>query len=211
MNIKSLRVGEMAANCYIIYENGKAIVVDPGDSADYIMNVLNDLDVKPSMIIATHCHFDHIMAATELKLAFNIPFGVNKKDEFLLKRMRETAKHFLGHDPGPAPKPDLYLKNGDTITKNLKVKIIETPGHTPGSVSLYLTASNAAGKLGALIVGDLIFADGTEGETHHEYSNKNDLDNSINKIFELPDDTIIYSGHGEATTVKKVKEARKLQ
>lgn len=195
----------MGTNCYIIHHKGEAIIIDPGDDADYIMRILRDIDATPSMIIATHGHFDHIMAATELKLAFNIPFAINKKDVFLLKRMRETAKHFSGYDPGPAPKPDLYLKKGKLKTKNLEISVIETPGHTPGSVALYLN------KLGALFVGDLIFSDRTEGETNHKYSSKKDLDNSINKILKFPDDTYIYSGHGDGASIEIVREARILQ
>lgn len=205
MEIARLTVGQMGANCYIVHEKGEAIIIDPGDDADYILNVMRDLDVMPTMIIATHGHFDHLMAAMELKLAFNIPFAINKNDEFLLKRMRETTKHYLGYDPGPAPIPDLYLKDGKLKTKNIKASIIETPGHTPGSISLHLN------EFGALLVGDLLFADGTEGETSHTYSSQKDLDTSINEILKYPDDTYIYSGHGEGGTIEKVREARKSQ
>lgn len=177
MNIERLIVGSMATNCYIVED----VIIDPGDDAEYIMS---HVKVKPSMIVATHGHFDHIMAAYAIQLAYNIPFYIHEKDAFLLASMQSSAKHFLGlsHvDPPPV------------ASVMPKLPFIHTPGHTPGSICL---------KFGdALFVGDTIFAGGSVGRTDFSYSDKKQLNKSIERIFQLPDTTRIFSGHGEQTNV----------
>ena len=194
--VKKLVVGQLQTNCYLVFDEKKseAIIIDPGDGADYIIRILNDLDVRPTKIVATHGHFDHILAVNELKLAYKIPFLMNKKDEVLLKWMRKSCKFFTGFDPGPPPKVDKYL-NKLLKVGDLKFEIIETPGHSPGSVSLY------SNKLGVVFVGDVIFAGGGVGRTDFKYSNRKDLEKSIKKLFKLPKNTIVYSGHGAETTI----------
>jgi glyoxylase-like metal-dependent hydrolase (beta-lactamase superfamily II) len=153
------------------------MIIDPGDDAEYIMTHLSQ---KPSMIVATHGHFDHIMAAYAIQIAFNIPFYIHPKDIFLLKMMQSSAKHFLGlpHvDPPPIPTP---IKN---------LPFIHTPGHTPGSICLQLDD--------ILIVGDTIFADGSVGRSDHSYSDPAKLSKSIGTIRSYPKNTRILPGHGE--------------
>ena len=195
-NVKKLVVGQLQTNCYLVFDekNSEAIIIDPGDGADYIIRILNDLDVKPTKIVATHGHFDHILAVNELKLAYKIPFLMSKKDEVLLKWMRKSCKFFTGFDPGPPPKVDKYL-NKLLEVGDLKFEIIETPGHSPGSISLY------SNKLGVVFVGDVIFAGGGVGRTDFKYANRKDLEKSIKKLFKLPKNTIVYSGHGAETTI----------
>jgi glyoxylase-like metal-dependent hydrolase (beta-lactamase superfamily II) len=177
-------------------ETFEALIIDPGDDADYITRILSDEKLKPTKIIATHGHFDHLMAATELQLAYNIPFLIHEKDKFLVKRLNETARYFTGVKAGPPPKINKYLKKGEKIKLgDLSFKIIETPGHTPGSLSLYSRKEKLA------FVGDLIFANGGVGRTDFSYSKTIDLQASVNKILKLPKDTMILAGHGPGTTV----------
>lgn len=178
MNIETLVVGSMATNCYIAGD----IIVDPGDDAEYIMS---QLKVAPKMIVATHGHFDHIMAACAIQLAYNIPFYIHEEDIFLLKNMQSSARHFLGLkdiDPPPVPTP---IKD---------IPFIHTPGHTPGSICLKF------GK--TLIVGDTIFAGGGVGRTDFSYSEPLKLVESISRILSYPADTRLLPGHGEETTIK---------
>ncbi|RJR30056.1 MBL fold metallo-hydrolase [Candidatus Microgenomates bacterium] len=194
IQIKRLEVGQMKANCYIVYDNSKnAIIIDAGDDADYITNTISDLDVTPKAIISTHGHFDHNMAALEIKLAYKIPFYIHKDDIFLLDRLAETSKYYVGFDPGPAPDPDFILK-GDAILEinNFKFNVIHTPGHSPGSVSLYLPQANA------LFVGDVIFADGFVGRTDFSYADAQVLEKSVQRLRKLPIETTFFPGHGEA-------------
>jgi glyoxylase-like metal-dependent hydrolase (beta-lactamase superfamily II) len=171
----------MATNCYI----AGGMIVDPGDDAEYI---ISHLTVKPTMIVATHGHFDHIMAAYALQRAYNIPFYIHEDDIFLLGRMQSSAKHFLGLkevDPPPVP------------SKIKDLPFIHTPGHTPGSVCLYFKEDNV------LFSGDTIFAGGAVGRTDFSYSDKTALTRSVQIILSLPQDTRILPGHGEQTTVRE--------
>ena len=175
MKIETLVVGQMATNCYIV---GDAII-DPGDDPEYIISHLSS---KPKMIVATHGHFDHIMAAFAIQKAYNIPFYIHKDDIFLLRSMQSSAKHFLGLkdvDPPPKPAPIQHLP------------FIHTPGHTPGSICLLFGD--------ALFVGDTIFAGGAVGRTDYSYSDPLKLSESIKKILLYPPQTRILPGHGEET------------
>jgi glyoxylase-like metal-dependent hydrolase (beta-lactamase superfamily II) len=203
LQVKQLSVGQLQANCYIAWDDnsGKAIVIDPGDEADFIIGQVNRLSLSVGSIIATHGHFDHLMAVNELKLAFNVPFFIHKADKFLLDRMRETTKHFLSLDPGPGPIPDKYLDKVESIiVGNYRIGVIPTPGHTPGSVCLYSQISSI------VFTGDLIFANGAVGRTDFQYSSQKDLKTSIEKILKLPPKTTVYSGHGKETTIKRELE-----
>lgn len=193
MEIKTLTVGQLKTNSYIIYDEKslESLIIDPGDDADYISSVIRLLDLKPLKIIATHAHFDHILAALELQLAFNIPFLVSKKDEFLVSRMKTSAKYFLGIDVDDPPKINKYLHQKDKLkVGHYTLSIIATPGHTPGSFCVYNKKENI------LFAGDLIFEKGAIGRSDFKYSNVKVLNNSILKIMKLPKETVVYSGHG---------------
>ncbi len=196
MKVHRLPVGQLQTNCYLVIDEGKTLIIDPGDDADYIQRIMADEDVVPTKIIATHAHYDHVLAITELKLAYKIPFLMHQKDEFLLKDMSSSASYFSGISTDPAPKVDKYLQPGSELRiDNCKLKIIHTPGHTPGSISLYSKDE------GIIFVGDLLFAQGGVGRTDFRYSSTDELEASINTILELPKEIIVYSGHGSATTI----------
>lgn len=198
LQVRSIVVGQLQSNCFLVIDDDtkEAIIIDPGDDAEYIISVLHDEQAKPTQIIATHGHFDHIMAAAELQLAYKIPFLIHHNDEFLVKRMRQNAKHFLNIDPGPSPKITRYLESGSKLNlKHWTLNSIHTPGHTPGSITLFNK------KEGIAFVGDLLFAAGGVGRTDFSYSDQVALQESATKILELSKDTILYCGHGEKTTV----------
>jgi len=199
MKVVKLIVGQLQTNCYLAIYNDQCLIIDPGDDADYIISTIKDLEVKPIGLLATHGHFDHLLSATELKLAYSIPFYLHKADLPILKRTQSTAKHFTGLSVDPPPKADRFLKDGDILrVGKSELKVIETPGHTQGSISL-------KGK-GIIFVGDLIFAGGGVGRTDLQGGNTKLLDKSIKKILKLPKNTIIYPGHGEETTVEEEKK-----
>lgn len=197
LKIKKFTIGQMASNCYVCWDNtDEAVIIDPGDDANTISEFILTNQLTPRMIIATHGHFDHIMATLELKLAFNIPFYIHKDDLFLVNRMQETAIHYLGFDPGPNPTPDMFLKEDSEIKVGTSVyKIIKTGGHTPGSISLI----NKTAKV--VFVGDLIFEDGSVGRIDFSYSDEEALEKSIRAILKLPGDYKVLSGHGEETDI----------
>ncbi|MBI2065920.1 MBL fold metallo-hydrolase [Candidatus Woesebacteria bacterium] len=203
LSIKRLPLGTMAANCYLVYDaKGSAIIIDPGDEAEFISRIILEKGLRPQKIIATHGHFDHILAAPELKLAFGIPFYASKKDSSLISKMPERAKRFLGETPLPL-KIDSNIKEGDRIRVGKYVfEVLETPGHTPGSICLFEK------KERALFVGDLVFRDGSVGRYDFPYSDKARLYKSVKKILGFPDKTILYPGHGEEVLIKELKEVR---
>ncbi len=200
MNVEKLVVGQLATNCYLVYDeySKECLIIDPGEDADFIERKIFDLKLKPEMIVVTHGHFDHVLGVTELRLAYGIPFLMHEADLFLLKRTVQTAKHFLKIDVLPLLPPDQFLKDGDFLTVgSVKLKVMETPGHTPGSVSL-MRQKSQKGQKGQIFCGDLLFADGMVGRTDFAYSSRTDLEKSLKKISRSSGGgAIIYPGHGE--------------
>jgi hydroxyacylglutathione hydrolase len=203
MKVNRLIVGQLQTNCYLITDNGQCLIIDPGDDAEYITNKIRDLEVKPIGIVATHGHFDHIIAVNELKLAYKIPFYLHQKELPVLQRFRKMTNYFIGFDPGPAPYPDSFIKNELKVGKS-KLRVIKNPGHTPGSISLYI------GKDKVVFVGDLLFAGGGIGRTDLPGGDKNKIDISIKKILKLPKNIVIYPGHGEKSSVEIESKYHKL-
>lgn len=181
----------MAANCYLLTEDTtkETIIVDPGEAADYIETVIADLGFNPTCVVATHGHSDHVSAVYELKLAYKIPFLANKKDKFLLNKIFPFS-----------PNIDKNLVRGEKIKIGpRKLTVIETPGHTPGSICLYSRENKVA------FVGDLVFKGGEIGRYDFAYSDRRKLNQSIKKVLRFHKDTILYCGHGEETLVSEIK------
>ena len=192
LKIKQLVAGSLYTNCYLVFdsEEKRTLIIDPGDDADYISRNIESLDLIPEMVVATHGHYDHIMAAGELCLNYQIPFRINKKDEFLVERLLTTVHRYEKRNDVLPPKIESFLKEGDKLSLGQhELAIIETPGHTPGSISLVSDSF--------VLVGDLIFADGYVGRTDFSYSRASDLKKSIRKVLGLPSKTLVYPGHGE--------------
>lgn len=198
-----LVLGELKTNCYLVWDekSKEAVVIDAADDGVAISDEVERLGLKLKYILATHGHFDHNLGVLDLKLIYNIPYCCSQKDWFLLERQQETAKHFLGMDikvPN-LKKIDIDLNLEEKIELGEKIiKIIKTPGHTPGGLSFL--ADNY------LFSGDTIFAQGLRGQTSHNYSSTKEIYESIDKILELPEDTAILSGHGEITWVSEAKQ-----
>lgn len=200
MKVEKLVVGQLRTNCFLVYDekSSEGVIIDPGDDADFITRKISDLGINPQFILATHGHFDHVLAANELRLNFNIPFLIHQKDLFLLKRAGKTARFFSGEGEGIYLPPDFFLEEGQKIKIGKEeLTVLETPGHTPGGVSFY--------ALGMLFSGDLIFAEGV-GRTDFSYSSAVDLEKSIKKVLFLPPQTVIYAGHGEEFLLKEKQE-----
>lgn len=199
LRVKQLTVGAMQENCYLLTDTDtqQGVVIDPGDDAEYICEHIQSSGMTPVAVAATHGHFDHIMAAGEIQRIYNIPFCMRGEDAFLLKRMADTAQHFLGH-PIVVLQPVLSRKLAapdEIIFGNNKILVLPIPGHTPGSVMLYHKDS------AAVFVGDAIFEGGSVGRTDFSYSDKTALSDSVRTILSLPGNTTVYSGHGNPTTI----------
>ncbi|OGK15696.1 hypothetical protein A3H80_02370 [Candidatus Roizmanbacteria bacterium RIFCSPLOWO2_02_FULL_37_19] len=198
MLIQRLSLGQLQANCYLLIEENKCLIIDPADEADFILEKIQRENLEPVALLATHGHFDHIMAAGEIQLSYNIPLYIHPDDLFLVKRLRETAKYFLGYEPVIVdPRNLVELKENFSISPpagGFKFQIIPTPGHTPGSCCFYFKEENA------IFTGDTLFHSAI-GRYDFSYSNFNDLKTSLKQLFKLPKETIVYAGHGEETTI----------
>ncbi|MCS7129143.1 MAG: MBL fold metallo-hydrolase, partial [Candidatus Caldarchaeum sp.] len=148
----------------------------------------------PRAIYATHCHFDHVMAVEDLKQTLDVPFYIHPADRDILLKGKELTRSFLGIEvPDPA-KPDGYVEEGDAVeVGGERLKVIHTPGHSPGSVCYYTE--------GLLFSGDTLFQ-GSIGRTD-AYGGDTDkiVDSIVNKLFQLPDSVEVLPGHGPSTNL----------
>jgi len=201
MKIIRYSLGELQANCYFVANDNKCLIIDPGDEADFILEEVQRKNLNPVGILATHGHFDHVMAVGEIQASFDIPLYIFKEDFFLLKRLKETAERFLSHKPAILPIKKIFpISEGKFQISNFKFQILAAPGHTPGSCCLYFKDEQA------VFTGDTLFKDGI-GRYDFSYSSKKDLFNSIKKILKLPEETTVYPGHGEETSILKEKNS----
>ena len=200
MEITALSVGELNANCYLVYNsiNKNCIIVDPGDEGNFISEKILSLKLAPLLVIATHGHFDHILAVGELQEDFKIPFAINYKDLFLLKKSKKSASYWLNSEVitlPPSPSIDLEKEN-NIILEGISFEIIKTPGHTPGSVCLYFS------KEKLLFSGDTLFEQGAS-RTDFSYSSEKDYKDSINRLSKIDPCAIVYPGHGSPVLLKE--------
>ncbi len=193
-------VGIMGVNCYILGDKNEAIIVDPGSNAESIIKTLNDEEIAAKYILLTHCHFDHIMAVESLieKLSVKLVACQSEKENLLNSSVNYTDRYSRTPVELSA---DIYVKENDVITSgNYDFKVIETPGHTSGSMCLYCESE----KL--LVSGDTLFYTGV-GRCDLATGNQAELVKSIkNKLFTLPEDVVVLPGHGDNTTIGFEKE-----
>ncbi len=192
--IHTLVVGRLQTNCYILESDSTALVIDPGDESERILRFLYDMKVKPSQIIATHTHFDHVLGVNGIRASFNIPFLIHHDDLPMLESMQSRVHQFMGLTVPPPPRVDQFIKNGESlIVGHDTLKVLHTPGHSPGSVSL-------AGR-GYVFTGDALFNQSI-GRTDLPGGDLDTLIHSItDRLFSLADDTIVYPGHGSETSI----------
>jgi len=197
MTIKKYSLGLLQANCYFLIEDNDLILIDPGDDASFILEEIQRQRLNLKAIFATHGHFDHTGAVGETQQSFNVPFYINQKDLFLVKRLNETAEYFLGYNPYFLPQKNIKELNKKTFhVSRFTFDVISTPGHTPGSVCFYFE------KEKLIFTGDTLFKDRV-GRTDFSYSSLKDLKTSLDKIFSLPSKTVVYPGHGEKTLIER--------
>ena len=189
-------VGPLACNCYTIGDpvTKQGVVIDPGDDADAIAGAAAAAGVSVTAIVATHAHFDHIVAARRLRELTGAPFYLHPDDHFLLGWMQASGRLFLGVELPPPPEMDLGAEEGDRLTAgSLELEVLHTPGHSPGSISLIAP--------GAVFSGDTLFS-GSIGRTDLPGGDSQVLMSSItSKLFSLAEDLDVYPGHGPPTSL----------
>ena len=192
--IHTIVVGRLQTNCYILQSNTAAIIIDPGDEPERIIRFVRDIKVKPSQIIATHTHFDHVLGVDMIRTELSIPFLIHRDDLSMLESMQNRVRQFMGFEVPPPPKVDRYLKDGDLLNLgDERVHVLHTPGHSPGSISL-------SGD-GYVFTGDALFNQSI-GRTDLPGGDLKTLMHSIReRLFKLDDAATVYPGHGPETTI----------
>ena len=204
MILKELKIKtnlDEATNCYIVHdeESKETMVIDPAGEAEKIIEMLDILEAKLKYIYLTHCHGDHIGAVQELKEKYNCKVLIHRDDAEGLNDASINLSGYIGL-PEIELEADSRIDDGDLIhLGNMEFKVIHTPGHTKGGASLYIE------KEKCVFSGDTLFR-GTWGRTDLPTGSIEDIMNSITKkLLILPDETIVYPGHGKSTMIKDEK------
>ena len=200
VNVEKLIVGPLASNCYIVWDHDaeEGVVIDPGDDAQIILERINELDLEIKYILVTHGHFDHVGAVAALKKELKSDFFAHKDDLFFIEDSDNAAMRW-GFKIEKPPKPDRFIEDGDIIkVGGFEFKVIHTPGHSPGGVSFVYNAM--------VFCGDTLFQ-GSIGRTDFRKGSFEELAKSIKtRLYNLPDDTLVYTGHGPSTNIRTEKK-----
>jgi glyoxylase-like metal-dependent hydrolase (beta-lactamase superfamily II) len=201
MKYKHFIFNRLGVNAFVVYDDSKeAIIIDGAVSNGREFLSLNNFIESEKLIIkyiiSTHGHFDHVCGNADLKEKYNVPILMHEADNYWVKSAKEIASNY-GIQTKDAPMPDKYINDDDKIQfGKTVVDVFLVPGHSPGSVVLYIK------ELGVVFSGDTLF-EGSIGRTDFSGGDHDTLINSIKrKIFTLPVETIVFPGHGDKTTVE---------
>lgn len=192
-------VGPLGVNCIVLGDgkSGKAIVVDPGDEPETILDFIKEMGLSVDHIVLTHAHFDHVGGVPDIKEATGAKVALHKGDMELYRGSKDQAA-FWGFELPPLPEPDLLLEEGDVIGAGpLSFTVMHTPGHSPGGICLF-------GE-GIVITGDTLFR-GSVGRTDFYGGDMNKLKESFLRLMSLPENTLVIPGHGPTTNIGTEKE-----
>jgi hydroxyacylglutathione hydrolase len=197
-----LPVGLLQCNCSIFgdEQSREALVIDPGDNIDDILAILARHSLRVKTIVITHAHIDHIGGAAKLKAATGAPVVMNALDQELYDHLDVQAS-WLGMEPPTRTAIDAAASDGDALTLGpAEFRVLHTPGHTQGSISLWIPTENK------LIAGDTLFRDSI-GRTDLPGGNPRQILRSIEgQLLRLPEETVVVPGHGPNTTIGREKE-----
>lgn len=195
MKVHTFACGPFQTNCYLVEDeaSGEALLIDPTLESESVLDELTARKLHLAAIVNTHGHIDHVYADAFFAQHSGAPLAIHRADAPMLASLAQQARLFGLPEPA-LPQADRLLADGDTITAGaLSLRVLHTPGHTPGGIGLYAP--------GVLFSGDTLFAGGV-GRTDLPGGDWDQLITSItDRLLALPDDTIVYSGHGPATTI----------
>jgi hydroxyacylglutathione hydrolase len=195
MDIQHFILTPFAENCYVVRDGGETIIIDPGEAALELKEAVKDDNV--TTIVNTHCHIDHCAGNADMKAFTGAELILPEGELPLLKNMPMQAQMF-GLQAHASPPPDRFIKEGDVVkVGGVSFDVLDAPGHSPAHVVL-------VGE-GVVFGGDVLFQ-GSIGRTDLLGGDMDTLLNSIRtKLWPLPDDTVVYSGHGPPTTIGQEK------
>ncbi len=202
--VEVLPVSPFVMNCIVLgcRASGKAAVIDPGDESQRIVRAVELAGLEVTHILLTHAHIDHVGSAGEVKEATGAPVYLHREDLPLYGHVAQQARAFGMNADMTMPDIDVFVNDGDSVqVGELHLRVLHAPGHSPGSICFYLKGEQ--GSPGMVFSGDVLFA-GSIGRTDLWGGSYETLMRSIGeKLMTLPDDTVVYSGHGPSTTVGK--------
>ena len=215
---ETLAVGLLQCNCHVLgdAETHEALVLDPGDEIERVQEILTRHQLKVRAIVSTHAHIDHVGGIARLARATGAPVRMHEADMPLYQHLDVQAA-WIGMPTPETAAVDQFLRDGDAVRWGaFEARILHTPGHSPGSVSLYLPAEQpvilpetpaGAAPASQLFAGDTLFA-GSIGRTDLWGGSLDEILRSIRgKLLALPDETIVFPGHGLTTTIGAEREA----
>lgn len=181
-------------NCYLLWSDQEAGVIDPGGPVSGVINFIKEKGLVLKWIVNTHGHYDHIAGNRTLREEFGVPILIHERDRVMLLEPTANLSVFMGQGM-TSPDADKLLSEGHTLTLGAEtLQVIETPGHTPGGISLYTP--------GLLFAGDTLFFESV-GRTDLPGGDHQQLLTSIReRLLTLPPETIVLPGHGESTTIE---------
>ena len=200
--IRGIVVGVFQENCWVIgnRRTGEAICIDPGDQHEEILAMARDMGVVIKAIANSHAHVDHILGVRGVQDATGAKFYMHRKEAPIAAQAAKSALMFTGQEVEPPPNPDFFPEEGDEIeVEGVKLTVMHTPGHTPGSLSYYTD--------GLLFSGDTLFQ-GSIGRTDlpgGDYAME--MESIVDKLLALPDDTIVLPGHMSETQIGFERQA----
>jgi len=201
MEIITKVLGSVSTNCYFIVNVATldTIIIDPADSPATIESVILENGLKPQAILLTHGHFDHILAANQIKGKFNIPVIACDKEKNIIENSSLNLSSSFGANV--ELKADEYVEDGKILDiAGFSIKVIHTPGHTEGSVCYYFSEEDV------LISGDTLFYESV-GRSDFPTGSASQLIRSVKeKLFLLPEKTVVNPGHGDSTTIEYEKK-----
>lgn len=215
--VEQIPVGALGTNCYLVWDtdNREAVIIDPGDQPDRILACVREHGLIITAILATHCHFDHIGAVApilESPEGRDVPFLIHREELSWVEESEQAAARWGFRIRRPRD-PDRFMEEGDTIpVGGESLSVLHTPGHSAGGLSLLHRNSGASVPEGTaspamVFVGDTLFQ-GSIGRTDFRQGSFEVLERSIReKLYSLPDDTLVYPGHGPRTTIGREKRS----
>lgn len=195
MRVETFTLGELQENAYLVLDNDhpEAVVIDPGDSPKRLVNRIEEAGKMLPAILLTHGHWDHVMGARELRLAFDAPIYLHEADRALYEHIVEQAE-FFGFHAEPQPPVDHAIEDGALIEIGpFRFEVLHTPGHTPGGVCFKMSNT--------VFVGDTIFAGGVGRSDLPGGSHEKLIEGIRRKLLVLDDSVTLYPGHGPPTTI----------
>lgn len=210
LRIECCVLGMVSTNCYIVYEKQRegtgenselksGVIIDPGDNAPFILNKCRELGVEPKAVLLTHGHFDHILAAEDIRRTFHVPILASEKEMELLEEPDMNLSST--YEEAVSVAADRWLRDGETLELlGKKWNVIHTPGHTAGCLCFYIKEEEV------LFSGDTLFQESV-GRTDLPTARPGEIiDSVVRKLFVLPEETRVYPGHGSNSTIGHEKK-----